>query len=204
MPEKLSVKSMSEDPLDQFRRWYDQAVEQVPGPHIEPHAMSLATCSGSGAPSVRTVLMKEFNQAGVIFFTNYSSRKGEELAHNPQAALLFYWWYMGRQVRIEGAVEKLSAVESDSYFHSRPRQSRIGAVASPQSRPISSRRELISRFRQVSSRFRGMAIDRPFHWGGYIVKPGAMEFWQAGNHRLHDRFRYEKEEGSWRLNRLAP
>ncbi|MFP4418887.1 MAG: pyridoxamine 5'-phosphate oxidase [Chitinivibrionales bacterium] len=204
MAKRLSRKNLSDDPLQQFALWYRQAVENVPGHRIEPHAMTLATCSKSGTPSIRTVLMKDFSDSGFIFFTNYSSRKAKQLAENSRAALLFYWSYMGRQVRIEGTAEKLSATESDSYFYSRPRLSRIGAVASPQSQPIESRRELISRFRRISSRFRGRRIERPSHWGGYIVIPRAIEFWQAGSHRLHDSFRYDKDGNVWRLSRLAP
>ncbi len=204
MSRKLSKNMLRYNPLDQFHIWFDQARVSNCDPGVEPNAMSLATCSKTGKPSVRIVLMKECNERGFVFFTNYNSRKAEELAQNPNVSLLFFWPQQGRQIRVEGLAEKISEYESDAYFQSRPRLSRIGAHASPQSKPISSRRELITRFREISTRFRNQKIDRPSHWGGYIVLPSAVEFWQAGSHRLHDRFRYEKDQGKWKTYRLAP
>ena len=186
-------------PFEQFQRWFDQAVAaQVP----EPNAMTLATVSASGQPSARTVLIKGADERGFTFFTNYASRKGEDLAANPRAALLFFWQPLERQVRIEGRMEQVSAEESDRYFHSRPPGSRIGAWASEQSRPAT-REELEARQREFHDRY-GDQPPRPPHWGGYRLVPDYFEFWQGRPSRLHDRLRYLPDGQGWKIDRLAP
>jgi pyridoxamine 5'-phosphate oxidase len=186
-------------PFDQFKRWFDEAVAaQVP----EPNAMTLATVDASGQPSARIVLVKGADEHGFTFFTNYESRKGEDLAAEPRAALLFFWQPIERQVRIEGRVEKVSAEESDSYFHSRPAGSRIGAWASEQSRPIT-REVLEAREREFRERY-GDQPPRPPHWGGYRLVPTSFEFWQGRPSRLHDRLRYLPDGQGWKIDRLSP
>jgi pyridoxamine 5'-phosphate oxidase len=186
------------DPLAQFGRWFDDA--HAAGVY-EPEAVALATASAAGAPSARMVLMKGFDERGFRFFTNYESRKGAELAENPRAALLFHWKELARQVRIEGDVERLPPAESAEYFASRAPESRISAVASPQSRVIASREELERRVRELS----GGDPALPPHWGGFLLVPRVYELWQRGEHRLHDRLRYRRSEGGgWVLDRLAP
>ena len=166
--------------------------------------MTLATADKDGRPCARIVLLKSFDENGFVFFTNYNSRKGNELTDNARACLLFYWTPLWRQVRIEGAVEKVSPAESDEYFHSRPLGSRIGAWASDQSRAIANRSELEKRFEEFGSRFSDN-VPRPEHWGGYRVKPEVIEFWQGRENRLHDRLVYTRETGgSWHIERLAP
>jgi pyridoxamine 5'-phosphate oxidase len=186
------------DPLAQFGRWFDDA--HAAGVY-EPEAVALATASAAGAPSARMVLMKGFDERGFRFFTNYESRKGAELAENPRAALLFHWKELARQVRIEGDVERLPPAESAEYFASRAPESRISAVASPQSRVIASREELERRVRELS----GGDPALPPHWGGFLLVPRVYELWQRGEHRLHDRLRYRRPEGGgWVVDRLAP
>jgi len=188
------------DPIKQFSRWWDEALAaNVP----EPNAMTLATADAAGRPSARTVLLKGFDATGFVFFTNYESRKGEELAANPFAALLFFWRELERQVRIEGAVERITETESDVYFRSRPLASRIGAWASPQSKVISSRAWLLARAAEMGLRH-GSAPTRPQYWGGYRVGPVMFEFWQGRPSRLHDRLRYSREGQGWARVRLAP
>jgi pyridoxamine 5'-phosphate oxidase len=166
--------------------------------------MTLATADKDGQPCARIVLLKSFDEGGFVFFTNYNSRKGSELADNSRACLLFYWAPLWRQVRIEGAVEKVSAAESDEYFHSRPLGSKIGAWASNQSQAVTSRNELDERFEELSLKFADH-VPRPPHWGGYRVKPDVIEFWQGRENRLHDRLVYTREsDGNWRIERLAP
>jgi pyridoxamine 5'-phosphate oxidase len=171
-----------------------------------PHAMALATAAPDGAPSVRMVLCKGFRPPGLVFFTHYTSRKGRELEANPQAALLFHWSPLGRQVRVEGAVEVLAAGESDEYFAGRPRGAQLGALASRQSERLESRGKLDERLAAIDAQLGGAGpVPRPATWGGYLLVPRAWEFWQHRASRLHDRFRYEREpSGAWRIERLFP
>jgi pyridoxamine 5'-phosphate oxidase len=190
------------DPYALFRHWFDEAVA---GGGRDPNAMSLATVDNAGQPSVRIVLCKEFDSRGFVFYTNFSSRKGEELAGNPHAALLFYWADLERQVRISGPVEKVDAAESDLYFGQRPRSARIGAWASPQSQTIPGRALLEERTAAMEQRFAGQADPpRPAHWGGYRLAPRMIEFWQGRPSRLHDRLLYTHRDGAWQRTRLAP
>ena len=166
--------------------------------------MTLATSDTAGQPSARIVLLKNFDEQGFVFYTNYSSRKGEDLAGNSRACLLFYWSQLWRQVRIEGTVEKVSEAESDEYFHSRPLGSKLGAWASDQSQPVESREQLEKRFEEFTWKFADN-VPRPAHWGGYRVKPDVIEFWQGRENRLHDRLRYTlQKDGGWLIERLAP
>jgi pyridoxamine 5'-phosphate oxidase len=167
--------------------------------------MTLATASPQGAPAARVVLLKGVDGAGgFLFFTNYESRKGRELAENPRAALVFHWQPLGRQVRVEGAVERTSKIESDAYFRTRPRGSRIGAWASPQSRPVPSREALEKRVAEVEAAHPGPEVPLPPWWGGFRLVPRTIEFWQHGADRLHDRIRFDREEDAWRATRIAP
>jgi pyridoxamine 5'-phosphate oxidase len=187
-------------PLALFNRWMDEAIAHDVS---EPTAMTVATVGGNGRPSTRVVLLKGCDERGMVWFTNYESRKGEELAHNPYAALQFHWVEMERVVRIEGRVEKTSAQESDEYFQSRPLDSRLGAWASPQSRVISSRAVLVANAAKAAVQH-GLNPARPPHWGGYRLVPDSFEFWQGRRSRLHDRLRYRLEAGAWVMDRLAP
>lgn len=189
------------DPLQQFQRWLQQALDaQLP----EPNAMTLATVGADGRPSTRVVLIKGVDARGVVWYTNYESRKGRELAAHPYAALQFHWVELERVVRIEGRVEKVSDAESDAYFHSRPLDSRIGAWASPQSQAIASRAVLVANAAKFGMRF-ALHPPRPPHWGGYRLLPDRWEFWQGRKSRLHDRLRYTLQaEGGWQRERLAP
>ncbi len=202
-PPALDPGDLAADPIDQFRRWFDEAVAAgVP----EPEAIALATATPDGAPAVRFVLLRGVDARGFRFYTNYRSRKGRELAANPRAAMTVYWPALGRQVRIEGAVEPTSAAESDEYFQSRPPGSRISAIVSPQSAAIEAREPLEREAAELAARHRHdpAAIARPAHWGGYRLVPAAIEFWLARRHRLHDRLLYRREAGAWRIVRLAP
>lgn len=197
---RLDESDVDADPFKQFHAWLREAIEaQVP----EPTAMTLATADASGRPSARIMLLKALDARGFVFYTNYESRKGAELAARPQAALAFFWKELERQVRIEGAIEKVSAAEADEYFASRPLGSRIGAWASTQSATIESREWLERRVQEAAGRF-GEAPPRPPHWGGYRVLPDAIEFWQGRSSRLHDRLAYAREAGGWKLRRLSP
>lgn len=197
----LEVSDLHPDPIQQFERWFEEAVQTV---QHEPNAMSLATVS-EGRPSLRIVLLKGFDERGFMFYTNYLSRKGEDMASNPHVALTFWWPELSRQVRIEGVAAKLSAEESDLYFQSRGRGSRIGAWASPQSQVLVDREELENKVKDMASRFEGEEVfPCPPHWGGYLVSPDKMEFWQGRKSRLHDRLVYEKGENGWTILRLAP
>lgn len=198
----LLETDIAADPFVQFGRWWDEAIKSELD---EVNAMTLATASSSGLPDARIVLLKSYTDAGFVFFTNYSSRKGQELAENPRACLVFFWKELERQVRITGSVEKVTASESDEYFNSRPEGSRIGAWASPQSTVIESRETIEQNILQYQQKFRSNEIERPPHWGGYIVIPTMIEFWQGRPSRLHDRLQYSKmEDGSWKIERLAP
>lgn len=197
---ELDEASSSTDPLRQFQTWLEQAIQAgVP----EPNAMTLATVGADGRPSTRVVLIKGADERGLVWFTNYESRKGRELASNPLAALQFHWVELERVVRIEGRVEFASAEESDRYYASRPLDSRIGAWASPQSQPISSRAVLVANAAKTAARH-GLNPSRPPHWGGYRLVPDRWEFWQGRRSRLHDRVRYNLEAGGWARQRLAP
>lgn len=197
---ELSEDASHADPLQQFARWLQEAIKaQVP----EPNAMTLATVAGDLRPSTRIVLVKGYDPAGIVFYTNYESRKGVELAGNPFAALQFHWVELERVVRIEGRVEKTSAQESDAYFASRPLDSRIGAWASPQSQVIAGRSVLVANAAKFGAQFL-LNPPRPPHWGGYRLAPDEWQFWQGRKSRLHDRLRYAWRDGAWVRERLAP
>ncbi|HET7171036.1 MAG TPA: pyridoxamine 5'-phosphate oxidase [Gaiellales bacterium] len=186
------------DPVRQTVRWRDEAA----GDGADTTIAALATASANGRPSARMVLVRGLEDGGFRFFTNYESRKAAELAQNPLAALLFHW--PGRQLRVEGGVERLSAAESDAYFDARPPRSRMSAAASPQSRPVASRADLEAAVRELEARHANGNVPRPAGWGGYRLLPDAYEFWQHDPHRLHDRFRYTRADGEWRVERLGP
>jgi pyridoxamine 5'-phosphate oxidase len=198
----LRETDVDPNPVNQFRSWLDQALAA----HLpQPLGMALATATADGLPSVRLVLLRGFDERGFVFFTNYQSRKAREFEKNPQAALAFYWAELDRQVRIEGSVQRIAAEESDVYFHSRERGSRLGAWASPQSQVIANREALERRMEELAAKYGVGEVPRPPHWGGYRVIPTAIEFWQGQPNRLHDRLRYRRVNGdSWLLERLAP
>jgi pyridoxamine 5'-phosphate oxidase len=198
--------SDSNDPFAHFEDWMAQAAEREPN---DPNAMTLATATPAGAPSARIVLLKavdgpEASPRGFLFYTNTQSRKGEELGANPRAALLFHWKSLGRQIRIEGAVQPVAPAEADAYFASRPRQSRIGAWASDQSRPLAARTELEERVRRLEAKYPGDTIPRPPHWSGYRLVPTYFEFWQDMPFRLHDRTTYTQAARGWSTGKLFP
>ena len=197
---ELLESNAAKHPLQQFTTWLNQALEaEIP----EANAMTLATVSSSLRPSTRVVLIKGYDEQGIVWFTNYDSRKGRELAGNPFAALQFHWVELERVVRIEGRVEKISEADSDTYYHSRPVESRIGAWASPQSQTIASREWLQQELKNYADKFQ-QEPPRPPHWGGYRLVPDSWEFWQGGGARLHDRLRYIKQQDQWLMDRLAP
>jgi pyridoxamine 5'-phosphate oxidase len=197
----LIKKDADPNPIKQFASWYD---EVLAAGISDADAMTLATATKDARPSARVVLLKSFDDSGFVFYTNYLSRKGQELDENSQACLLFYWSRFWRQVRIEGTVEKVSAAESEEYFQSRPLGSKLGAWASNQSEVVDSRDTLEAHFAELQKRF-GEDVPRPTHWGGYRVKPNAIEFWQGRDNRLHDRLRYRlREDGTWVIERLGP
>jgi pyridoxamine 5'-phosphate oxidase len=196
----LVEASLARDPFTQFGKWFDEALQaRVP----LPNSMTLATATRSGRPAARAVLLKGFDERGFVFYSNYESRKGRELTENPRAMLLFCWEELERQVRIEGAVERTPAAESDEYFASRPLGSRLAAIISPQSQPVASRQELEAKLAAAAKQFRNEPL-RPPHWGGYRVVPEGFEFWQGRQDRLHDRLCYARAPDGWRIERLAP
>jgi len=198
----LDEKEVHSLPIMQFREWLQTAMD-AKVPHY--NAMTLATVSPQGQPRARTVLVKEVQDDGLVFYTNYDSAKGQELSHNNKASLLFFWEPLERQVRLEGTIEKVSAEMSENYFKSRPLESQIGAIVSNQSRVISSRSELDQQALQLKAQYeKTMLMPRPAHWGGYILKPNYFEFWQGRPSRLHDRIVYQMTKGSWHITRLAP
>lgn len=197
----LLEKDVDLNPIKQFQKWWNEALESKVD---EANAMTLATSTISGKPSARIVLLKGLSNDGFVFFTNYESKKGKELEENPNAALIFFWKELERQVRIEGSVKKLSAKESDDYFVLRPEQSRIGAWSSPQSTVIKDRNSLEKIFEKYTQQFSDSVILRPSHWGGYLVTPGLIEFWQGRPNRLHDRLQYTLRNDKWIIERLAP
>lgn len=197
---ELSEDASNADPFKQFDRWLNEAIQsEVP----EPNAMTLATVANNMRPSTRVVLIKGYDELGIVWYTNYESRKGKELAGNPFAALQFHWVELERVVRIEGRMEKVSDEESDTYFHSRPLDSRIGAWASPQSQVIDGRTVLVTNAAKYAAQFM-LNPPRPPHWGGYRLVPDEWQFWQGRKSRLHDRLRYRLSEGQWVRERLAP
>jgi pyridoxamine 5'-phosphate oxidase len=197
----LRESDLADDPLQQFSRWFADA--EAAGIRA-PHAMALATSTRDAAPSVRMVLLKEFDERGFVFFTGYVSRKSAELDGNPRAALLFYWDPLGRQVRIEGGVERVTDAESDDYFATRPRGAQLAAAASRQSAVLSGREELDGRVAALEREHAGKDVPRPDHWGGYRLLPETYEFWQHREDRLHDRLRYRRHDGGWVVERLSP
>ena len=198
----LRESNADPDPVAQFAAWFEDA--RAAGIRL-PEAMVLATARADGAPSARFVLLNRFDERGFVFFANYESRKGRELAENPRAALVFHWDPLGRQVRIEGPVERLPAEESDSYFATRPRGARLSALASRQSEVVESREALEARVAELSAEYPGDAVPRPPTWGGYRLTPEAIELWQHREDRLHDRLRYRRsDDGAWLIERLAP
>jgi len=197
----LDERCVLRDPFAQFAQWFAEArAASVP----EPNAMTLATCDAAGKPSARIVLVKDVDARGLTFYTNYDSRKGREIAARPDAALLFFWPELERQVRIEGRIETVDAATADAYFSSRPRLSRLGAWASPQSAPLPDRATLEAAFAQAEQRFPGEEVTRTPHWGGYRLVPVRFEFWQGRASRLHDRIEYRKDGKDWQIGRLAP
>lgn len=194
-------RALSEDPLALFGRWFEDAREQGA---FEPHAVALATATPDGVPSARMVLMKDFDERGFTFFTNYASRKGGELEANPRAALLFHWPELGRQVRIEGPVSRVERAETEAYARSRERASQLSALASPQSRPVPDRAWLERRVEELDREHAGAELPVSDEWGGYRLEPRGWEFWEHRPNRLHDRFRYLPEGEGWRIERLAP
>jgi pyridoxamine 5'-phosphate oxidase len=199
---ELTEDIVNSNPIIQFKIWMEEALESD---LYEPTAMHLATVNHEGKPSGRMVLLKGIEEGGFVFYTNYQSRKGKDIQSNPHAALTFFWPELERQVRIEGLIEKVRPEVSDAYFHSRPYSSRVGAATSPQSHPIESREELETLFRDKLAELEGNEINRPEHWGGYVLIPSYLEFWQGRPSRLHDRISYEYQtSGRWKIRRLAP
>lgn len=198
----LLDEAVQDDPITQFKQWFDAALQST---ILEPNAMTLSTATADGKVSARMMLMKDFGERGFTFFSNYHSRKGEQLTSNAFAAITFWWYAQERQVRIEGRVQQLEDEEADKYFHSRPRGSQIGAWTSPQSKAIPDRKFLDKQFEEVEQRFTGKEIPRPEYWQGFLLVPERIEFWQGRPNRLHDRIEYlRQEDKGWHIQRLAP
>lgn len=197
----LSRSDLPTNPMQLVGQWFLQALH---GEQLEPNAIALATSTPDGQPSIRMVLLKEFDDTGVVFFTNYESRKAQELEQNPKASILMWWSDVQRQIRLEGVVEKVTAEEADDYFGTRPRGSQLGAWASAQSREIPDRQALEDRVAEFEAQYAGKDVPRPPNWGGYRLKPHRIEFWQGRDSRLHDRLVYERAGNGWEIKRLAP
>ncbi|MEO1432992.1 MAG: pyridoxamine 5'-phosphate oxidase [Cyanobacteria bacterium J06633_8] len=198
----LSETEVDSNPFIQFKEWFDVALS---ADILEPNAMTVATTTPEGKPSARMVLLKDFDERGFVFYTNYNSQKAQELAENPQAALVFWWPQLQRQVRISGRVEKVSEMESDKYFYSRPLKSRLGAWASNQSEVIENREILEQQLEELQEKYYNKDVPRPSHWGGIRVIPAEIEFWQGRSSRLHDRLVYRRNyDGDWKIERLSP
>jgi len=198
---RLDESSVSADPIVEFARWFEEAVKAE---LHEPNAMTLATATADGTPSARIVLLKGFDERGFVFFTDYRSRKGTELAENPKAALVFYWPELERQVRITGSTTETDRPESEAYFRTRPRGSRLGAWISHQSQVIAGRQQLDERVPELEGRYPGDDVPLPPYWGGFRLRPDSIEFWQGRASRLHDRIRYVRDGDRWRIERLSP
>jgi pyridoxamine 5'-phosphate oxidase len=199
---ELKETDLAPNPFKQFEKWYDDALKSG---SLQPDAMTLATSTRDGRPSARMMLLKGFDEKGFVFYTNSESKKGKDLAENPLGAIVFWWAQLERQVRIEGNIDKVSDKEADTYFRSRPRESQIAAWVSEQSRVISSREVIESRFRELEVKYKNRDIPRPPYWTGYRLRPHSIEFWQGRPNRLHDRLRYRLlDDGSWVIERLAP
>jgi pyridoxamine 5'-phosphate oxidase len=198
----LAEADANPNPIEQFRKWFDEAL--AANLH-EPNAVTLATATLDGRPSARVVLLKGYDDRGFVFYTNYKARKSRELEENPRCTLVFYWGELERQVRIEGRAKRISGEESDAYYRSRPRGSRLGSWASVQSRTVEDRGILEKRLRELEAKYEGREIPRPPFWGGYRVEPGTIEFWQGRENRMHDRLLYSRlDSGGWRMERLQP
>jgi pyridoxamine 5'-phosphate oxidase len=199
--EPFLEEHVSEDPIEQFKVWFDEAVAKI---KTDPNAMILATAEPAGKPSSRTVLLKGYDENGFIFYTNYGSRKGKQIQANPNVSITFYWPELMRQIHIEGVAEKVSEEQSDNYFSKRPSASQLSALASSQSDMVESREALEKQLKEMEKKFSGEEIPRPENWGGFRVKPSRIEFWQGRLNRLHDRICYEKQGGEWEIFRLSP
>lgn len=197
----LTEDSVHENPIEQYAIWFEEAVDAQ---LLDPYAMSLTTVSANGQPSTRIVYMRGIKSDGFVFYTNYSSSKGRDLAVNNKVALNFFWGELERQIRVEGEVVKISEADSDAYFAKRPRESQIGAWASVQSEEITDRKQLEAQVVSYTNKFKGMKVPRPKHWGGYVVKPTKIEFWQGRPSRLHDRIIYTKKGNDWKQSRISP
>jgi pyridoxamine 5'-phosphate oxidase len=199
--QSLDEKDANKNPITQFSKWFHEAIDAKVN---EPNAMTVCTATPNGKPSARILLLRNFDDNGFVFYTNYNSRKGSEIAENPQAALLFFWPELERQVRIEGKLSKQTAEESDEYFNSRPRTSKLGAWTSAQSKVIKDRQVLDEEYKKQDKAYPGENVPRPPHWGGYILNPEMIEFWQGRPSRLHDRLLYTRQNDNWKIERLAP